>query len=59
MRRSIRAIAELEQGRIEEALERQMHRRVLGDLFDEDEEPGERLMRRGLRRRVLAGLAED
>jgi hypothetical protein len=59
MRRSIRAIAELEQDRIEEAPERQMHCRVLGDLFDEDEEPGERLMRRGLRRRVFAGLAED
>ena len=55
------AIAELGKDRIEEALERQMRRRVLGSLFDEDEdeEPGERLIRRRLRRRMLAGLAED
>ena len=30
---------------IEEALERRLRRRVLAELADEDEEPGERLMR--------------
>ena len=51
------AIAELDKDRIENAFERRMRRRLLAELFDEDEEPGERFIRRGLRRRVLAGLA--
>jgi len=40
-------------------MRRGLRRHLLAELFDGDEEPGERLVRRGLRRRVLAGLAED
>ena len=55
------AIAELDKERIQHVFERRMRRRVLGSLIDEDEdeEPGERLIRRRLRRHLLAGLAED
>ena len=41
---------------IEDALERRLRRRVLADLADEDEEPGEWLMRRSLRRHLLGEL---
>jgi hypothetical protein len=40
-------------------MRRAIRRHLLAELFDEDEEPGERLIRRRLRRRMLAGLAED
>jgi HSP20 family protein len=44
---------------IEDALERRLRRRVLAELADEDEEPGEWLMRRSLRRHLLGELFDE
>ena len=44
---------------IEDALERRLRRRVLAELADEDEEPGEWLMRRSLRRHLLGELLDE
>jgi HSP20 family protein len=40
-------------------LRRRLRRRMLAELFDEDEEPGERLIRRRLRRRLLGELFDE
>src|SRR5256884_9116081 len=44
---------------IEDALERRLRRRVLAELADEDEEPGEWLIRRSLRRHLLGELLDE
>ena len=44
---------------LEDALERRLRRRVLAELADEDEEPGEWLMRRSLRRHLLGELFDE
>ena len=47
-----------EGGRAEEAMKRRLRRHILAELFDEDEDPIDRIVQRRLRRRVLAEIID-
>jgi len=47
-----------EGGRGEEVVKRRLRRHILAELFDEDEDPIDRIVQRHLRRRVLAELID-